>query len=274
MNPRHTGSFPGEPIDFWQQGGSAMCAFQAFANKEDWFSTLSAFADLIHQARRSLSGPKQSLHGADIGSGFCYGLRHVIGLLHFRHRLLTYWDAFEPDREITNVVAQKTLKPRVSETLLGPGLRSLTSDLDGLFDRCRGSCDLVTLMHPAYYVPDAVETVARCYDELLGPVGVVAVLQMSAESPFYILDDFRPRNRTYDLASAFPRTKRVARTMDFRIPDIVVRDAGFQRAMFRWMSGEAYDVSLFSTFVDGFVRTFGNDKTVDLADEIVIIEKG
>lgn len=246
-----------------------MSCFQSHANNEDWFATICALANVAGQfVAATKSGPDEVIC-ADIGAGFCYSLRDLIGLVHFQTRIPTYWYAYEPDNDLVNIISAKTLPDKSRPRL--PGLASVTSKLPELLDQCRNTCSVVTLMHSVYYCQDAVSLVQTCLDDLLVQNGAVILLQLNEQSPFYLFDEFRPPNRTYSLTSAFPQTRVVSRSMRFHIIEEIARNTEFQRHMYALMSRGRTDIPDFQTFSARFVDVFGKNKIVDLCDEILII---
>ena len=257
-------------FDFWHNSGTALCTFQAHANNEDWFSTQTALAATVARALARCCRSGADCVCADIGSGFCANLRDMIGLLHFHHHVSSQWHAYEPDAEIVELIRAKTLRlTSGTETL--SGLFSITSRLEDFFGMLRHRCTVVTLIHSIYYHEDAPALVRRCFDDLLIPGGSVVILQLAEDSPFHVLDDCRPRNGTYAIASAFPDVTIEDRTMRFRFPPATIRNSCFQREMFSLMLRGYPPISRLDDFAEQFERVFGDNRVVDLHDQIVTI---
>ena len=256
--------------DFWTSVAGSMNTFQSFSNTGDWYETVECLSDTCAAAIRNVASHSEIIC-ADVGSGFCQGLRGIIGFLNFKHRIQTKWYAYEPDHAIAGIVQDKIIGGLRLQ--FDTGLVSATPSIDKFHEQIRGHVALVSFMHSTYYIDRLCDYLDYCLDDILREQGSIVILQMANDSPFYVLDEFRPRNGCEDLLRRFPQAKITERRMRFSLPEFVMRDDRFLWSAYTFLSNGRPDHTRFQTFLRKFIDVFGGEQEVDLRDEVLVIQR-
>ena len=256
---------------FWERSGGAATAFLNFANFDDWIVTLKSLSRVI--ADRCALTSQRPLDAAptmmDFGCGFAHSLRDIINILSSEHNFPTRWYAYDPDREIIDLLSKKTWSSLTNQRNF-PGIVSYTDNLSEIELREKNRLAAVTFMHSIYYVDNVPDCIAYCFEKLLHDGGHVILLKLSEHSPFYVLDEFLPQNGLDQLAKTFTIVEKIPRAMRFSIPQNLLYNELFTMEMFRLMSRGREGLSgRLDEFRAAFTAAFSG--IVDLRDEIIVV---
>jgi SAM-dependent methyltransferase len=252
------------PMRYWETLGSPLIDFQYFSDFFDWAETLRSISATIHAHVVKLTSSQRPLQMLDYGCGFGHSLRDIISILHFYHNLPTTWIGYDPDSDLTRLLSAKTIS-ELQRTNGVTGIAQFTSDFREVL---KSHFDCILLMHSVYYLTDAVDFIFHCKNNLLRPGGCIVILRMARTSPFYVLPDFLPKNRTYEIERHF-QVELTPRRMRFTIPERLLQSNTFMTQMFNALSRGHSETVTYPDFLREARECLKG--TFDLQDEVCTI---
>lgn len=247
-----------------------MSVVQAYANNNDWARVLDSFARAVEAALVRVSPPTGRHACLDIGAGFCYNIRHVIGILNYRNAQPCDWVAFEPDAEVAKVVARKTLSALTGAAEFS-GLKQVSS-WPQVLDQGSGKWSVITLMHSTYHLHDVVDFVRQCIDKHLAPGGSVVILQMAKTSPWLLGQGFARANHVESLRRTFPDARVQTHKVRFRVDKALLMTREFSRALYSWL--EPQRLISYQDFTKSVLTKLASQAFVSSNDDIITVSAG
>jgi SAM-dependent methyltransferase len=253
-----------QTTEYWETLGSPLIDFQYFSDFFDWTATLRAICEQIHTHTNRAADRVSTFQMLDYGCGFAHSLRDTISILNFYHDLPTKWIGYDPDRDLIKLLSRKTISSLQQRDEI-PGIYRFIDSLEEIGEM---RFDCILLMHSIYYVPDVIDLLTQLTRNLLTDDGCIIILRLAKTSPFYVLPEFVPSNRTYELENRFD-IEFTPRRMRFKIPDRLLQNESFMAELFHALSRGRASVGAYHEFLTKARDEFRG--TVDLQDEIGIL---